>query len=424
LAVFIFAALASIFIMLIWRMLAFRFMQKISIGMFTLGQVAAVMCSMVTFLTARPKFYEAAGLSALFYVTLGLWLLLRYALEKKGLTHLFFGCLCMALSVGCRPNFLFVSLLVPIILWERIKENRIKKKFMPMFVTAAIPYAAVGSALMWYNYIRFDSIFEFGNKYMLTVTNVGSSDLLSPMNRLILIGVCVFSFIMPNLTFGSAFPFVTIQWPQISGNYTGYLYAEHVMGILSLPIMWALGGIGHVCKYNNNYQRTITVTRRKKTMSLPFPSSRDVPAKLSPERKRILRRRRRQLIFQSLTPQPYAMTYIDKQHRLISRLIIAMPIIGFVQMIVISFIGLATRYQLDFVWLFILPALICGYFLVESMSGLYPKLSKTFGRMVCAAMIVSIIFMFILTLSSSDGNWIANHNPRLYYEFQRLLGMN
>jgi hypothetical protein len=378
--VFLFASGAAVFLMLIWRQLVFKFMSKMSVGMFTLGQITIVMCSMLTFVAARPLFYEVAVTSALFFVALGLWLLLRYSLEKRRIVSLFFGCLCMALSVGCRPNYLFFSLLVPVILFHPIKklwcDKARKKRLVVTIIAAAVPYAAIGSALMWYNYIRFGSVIDFGNSYMLTVTNVGAAGLLNPLDRLILTGACFVAFFVPALNFSTGFPFVSIDGGsvQISETFSGALYKEHVLGVLSMPVVWALAGIVYVFKYNNNHA--------------------------------------------------------DRKRKSIAGLIAAMPIIGGIQIITISFIGVATRYQLDFVWLFVLTGLICGYYLVESIENTCGavylpsiNLAAMARRVYCGGMMLSIILMFLLTWSSSDGNWIVNHNLEAYYKFRELLGM-
>ncbi|MCL2036957.1 MAG: hypothetical protein FWG83_06195 [Oscillospiraceae bacterium] len=400
LAVFIFASGAAIYLMFIWQHLAFRFMKKMSVGMFTLGQIALPMCAMVHFVTARPRFYEVAGTSALFFTAAGLYLILRYS-EGRKLSLLFFGCLFMALAVGCRPNFVFASFLVPIILWDKIKELwGHKKDFTFALMSALVPYIAVAAGLMWYNYVRFDSVLEFGNKYMLTVTNVGAAGLLSPINRLILVGAFLFSFIVPALNWTTAFPFISLEGTYISDSYSGYVYKENVLGILILPIIWALAGIVRVFKYNFNYSETKSVVV------------------ISEKRSRFKRRRRKT---GRKVGAIQTFTFTDSRRKLIARFILALPIIGLVQMVVMSFIGLATRYQLDFLWLFSLAGLLCGYFLVEMLNKTI--FAKTARRIYNGGMFACIVIMGLLVISSSDGAWLINHNPWLYYNFKEFIGV-
>ena len=383
LVVFIYAALSSVFLSLVWRTLAYKFMKKMSVGMFTLGHLTLLMCSMLTFMASRPYFYEVAGVSALFFSMFGLWMVLNYAVNRWNPVFLLLGCLNIALSVGCRPNFLFVSLLVPVILVEKFKQawnENSKKRFAGLLAAVVIPYTAVGGALMWYNYIRFDSVFEFGSSYMLTVTNASAMSTLSPLSRLVLICSFMFAVLVPALNFNSGFPFITVE--NISfDSYTGYIYKEHVLGILTLPLMWVLAGIVHVYRYVRGHS--------------------------------------------------------DKRRLFIARLLIAFPLIVLSNIIVASFVGLATRYELDFMWAITLTALICGYFIYESVKRSYTGISygyvsakttglnvaKVFKNILCISMIVSIIMMFLLTFSSSDGGLFRYYNSLILYRIQQLLGL-
>ena len=51
-------------------------------------------------------------------------------------------------------------------------KSKNKKEVIKELIAVMIPYITVGLALMYYNYIRFDSIFEFGAKYQLTINNM------------------------------------------------------------------------------------------------------------------------------------------------------------------------------------------------------------------------------------------------------------
>jgi len=82
-AVFIFSALACVFLILVWDRLVFKYMRKMRLGMYTLGRLTVAMCSMITFLTIRPYIYEVAVSAALFLTALGFWLILGNSAGKK-----------------------------------------------------------------------------------------------------------------------------------------------------------------------------------------------------------------------------------------------------------------------------------------------------------------------------------------------------
>jgi hypothetical protein len=54
---------------------------------------------------------------------------------------------------------------------EFLRKRKINLKLIGKLVIAALPYIIIGGLLMAYNYVRFDSVFEFGQSYQLTVTD-------------------------------------------------------------------------------------------------------------------------------------------------------------------------------------------------------------------------------------------------------------
>ena len=87
---------------------------------------------------------------------------------KVNLKLVFLGSLSMALVAGCRPQLLLTSLFCVPIFKDYLKEKELLKKLMVF----AIPFALVGLSLMYYNYIRFSSPFDFGANYNLTTNDM------------------------------------------------------------------------------------------------------------------------------------------------------------------------------------------------------------------------------------------------------------
>lgn len=97
--------------------------------------------------------------------------------QKKTIMYAFFGSLLGALSFGCRPTIALANLLVIPLLVEYLRKRKIDFTLIKQLVVAASPYLVVAILLMAYNYARFDSPFEFGQAYQLTVadqSNYGS----------------------------------------------------------------------------------------------------------------------------------------------------------------------------------------------------------------------------------------------------------
>lgn len=56
---------------------------------------------------------------------------------------------------------------------NKLWKNKDKREIIKLILSLAIPYGVVAILVMGYNYIRFDSILEFGAKYQLTSNDMG-----------------------------------------------------------------------------------------------------------------------------------------------------------------------------------------------------------------------------------------------------------
>ena len=176
---------------------------------------------------------------------LGLFVLARERLEagsEKGVKPAFvFGALCLALTAGCRPQFLVsIFLLIPLFWTQCLAALREKKKgtLAHLFCVFA-PMAVVAAALMLYNAARFGSPFDFGSTYVLT-----NSDMNHRSRNLELALQGLYCFWLQPTGVSNLFPF-----PQPVTHYFGYLgptvYDLTMGGILRLtPIL--LGTLGVV----------------------------------------------------------------------------------------------------------------------------------------------------------------------------------
>ncbi|MFQ9515742.1 MAG: hypothetical protein ACLRZ9_07920 [Eubacterium sp.] len=215
-----------------------------------------VNCSMLFFCIEGSKFYEIATVSALACVLAGINLIYT-AVSKRNINKICLtaGALFMALAVGCRPNFLLATLIVlPIVLNGLSNGNHVvgtdkgslkakagsyirnifRKENCSAIILFAVPFILVGSGLMFYNYIRFDSIFEFGAKYQLTVYDT-SYYKATDFGKL---PVALYKCILALPVFSNHFPFVGAV--STHSEYMGYFYQMACMGIMSYPVMWLI----------------------------------------------------------------------------------------------------------------------------------------------------------------------------------------
>ncbi len=119
----------------------------------------------------------------------------------------------MALVAGCRPQMeLFAVLALPIF-WQRyITQKRLRSRAgAGEAVAFLLPVVLVAAGLMWYNYARFGSPFDFGANY-----NITGNDMTKRGFNMVRIGPAVFTslFDLPRLK--SVFPF--LQETEVTTN--------------------------------------------------------------------------------------------------------------------------------------------------------------------------------------------------------------
>ena len=191
------------------------------------------------FIAKRPDFYSVPIMSALAFTVFGLyfWLL---SLKKEGRVNAGFaalGSLCLALVAGCRPQLLVVSAFAFLFFWNSVFKDRSlfsKKGFFSTFAIC-LPYVLVAAGIMWYNYARFGSPFDFGANYNLT-----TNDMTGRGYRVERVGLSLFTYFLqpPNLTV--AFPF--LKGVDIDTNYLGITITEPMFGgiFAVIPVLWCL----------------------------------------------------------------------------------------------------------------------------------------------------------------------------------------
>ena len=168
--VFILSSFIFIFSLLIIKIVTKKIInKKIPFYIEILTMFLIGFCNYLPFLLIRSASYEVAMTGAAFLLFLCLYLFLIYCYTNKiPYILIFFIALLIALSAGCRPHYiLFIPLFVfAVIITESIKKTNIKiiGRLLLIFTLPCILY---GSLLALYNYLRFDSIFEFGRSYQL-----------------------------------------------------------------------------------------------------------------------------------------------------------------------------------------------------------------------------------------------------------------
>lgn len=170
----IFVAMSIVGIFVLFHLLSKLFFKNLSYGVYLSLSVAFSVMS-VWYASAEPALYCTAITAAIMLEIWSLYFFIRgvWGEEKENRQILFagIGVLLGALAFGCRPPIALANVLVLPMLIVFLKDRKFTSKLFGKLALAAMPYAVVGISLMIYNYVRFDSPFEFGQAYQLTVAD-------------------------------------------------------------------------------------------------------------------------------------------------------------------------------------------------------------------------------------------------------------
>lgn len=166
----IFAGLFIVGLFALLMLLAKKFFPRMSFAVYL---TAAVTLSLVSILycTETPALYCTAIASGLCFEVWSIYFFSRAAWgndsRRKFLADIFFGALLGALAFGCKPTVALANFLV----LPFIPKLFGKADAWKILLALILPYLVTGAALMAYNYLRFDNVFEFGQAYQLTLAD-------------------------------------------------------------------------------------------------------------------------------------------------------------------------------------------------------------------------------------------------------------
>jgi len=362
--VWFFTAASAVLMALLWRFCVKRWMPNAGFVFYVLSYLTLFFASGLFAQIRFPRVYSIVRTSGLMFALAGILLLLSADKgDKLNRVKVFFACLCLALIAGCRPNMIFVSLLVPAVLW--------KYRSWKLLPYVAIPYAIVAAPLCFYNYVRFESIFEFGVSYMLTAVDVTHDVLLNPIARAVKGILIAAAYLFTPNSFSLWFPYVECYAPPAD------------FGIMP----GLVGGVGSVAGMVN------------------FP-----------------------IVFCLLYLFKSKGWKISGKEDIGINLIVTFIVIGAVIVAVNSFImGLSVFYTNDFAFFFLLPSLFCGYHWTAAVGGegrVSPAItnvrSKERAAVVHILLAASISVGLFLCVSGLGSQ--APHDPAVYRYLECSLG--
>ena len=219
----------------LYKKLIKRYIEKISLYNFYLGFYAILFGSNL-FTLLRGLKYDIVVASGIAFLLLSLNLAISiYENKKLKIPKLIFLGITTALMVLSKPTFIAYYLIVLFLLILTMKEKTWKERIKDgIFIL--IPLGLLAIFQMILNYVRFDSVFEFGAKYQLTGLNM-----LYSMNFTfgrIYAGIMEYLLRMPVIK-PLTFPFVFANTDTQLVAINELCYEARVVGLLSIPVIYS-----------------------------------------------------------------------------------------------------------------------------------------------------------------------------------------
>lgn len=183
--------------------------------------------------------YTTALICAIAFLALFIYLAFRATRERdkirRGVLFALAG-ISFVIMVNSRPNYIILGIAGAAPLFIQVLRNK-NESGSSCIKDAALFLAPVligGIAMMYYNYIRFDSPFDFGTAYQITVSDIRYNTVaLSP----VYLGEMIYSYFLMPIGRSFEFPFVNFGRSDIV-SHGNYLFQYPSVGIMNYPIYW------------------------------------------------------------------------------------------------------------------------------------------------------------------------------------------
>ncbi len=239
------ATVTGIFLLL--YQLCKKYYPKISLGVYLAFTLLFINACGVLYIVGRPDHYSLPILMAVMFGIYGLFWWIKAKNDNLNSKYLFLGSLCMASVAACRPQLLLTSFLCLPLFWNDVKKRDLLSiKSWKKTIAFMAPYIVIALLLMWYNYIRFGSPFDFGANYNLTTNDMTKRGFV--IGR---IPLGIYYYLFVPFQFVLKFPFASRF--GVSTNYLGTTIYEAMTGGFIFVNLLTIFGI-FIFKFKNELE--------------------------------------------------------------------------------------------------------------------------------------------------------------------------
>jgi len=229
------AGLTSLF----WSFIK-KWFSDISTGIYITCLILIQTASGVWFSIGRAWFYETAMAAGFAFLSWAVFFLFESNIigkEKISLWKTAAASLFSAIAVLCRPTLVLYCICTAVfMLMAFSKSGKTLKNRVTYLMCAFLPMVCLGCVQMWYNYARFDSPFDFGIQYSLTINDFTNSQYHTNF-----VLMAWFNYLFNAPVFSASYPFIGTEFQTLDTNgffYADYLATSNTSGLffLALPM--------------------------------------------------------------------------------------------------------------------------------------------------------------------------------------------
>ena len=351
-----FASAGFLFALALMRFLILRYRPRTSLATRAVAVVLLGLANVAPFLLRRPAVYEVAIAAGFCFLLAALYLTLTGALRAQpSLARLAGGSAALGLAAGARPHLLLALPILAWAWWRALRERgglrAPRGRLLRLAAAIAVPVGVCLVLLAVYNVVRFGSVTEFGQTYQLGGIKTSTLDRFD-VGRLV---PGVFFYLLAPPSVDLLFPFA-----HLTPTYPGTLAPEYAAGLELVAGALATTPL----------------------LVLAFAA----PALLARERGR-----REDMVVGSLL-------------LLVAVLVMAVPLL--------TFNGATMRYEVDYVTLLMLAALLVWLRVEEALPG--RRLVGAAVRAVAGlAALVAVVFGLAFSMTGY-GDTFRLYNPESY----------
>lgn len=220
--------------------LAKKYAKDISLGQYLIGFILLGLSCGVLEQAFLPRIYPIPILSALFFTYMGLYFWIKaerqFAQSRTwNKAYLVAGSISIALTLGCRPQFVLACLLAFPIFFDEIKQREFfSVRGIWNTLAVIVPFLIILAPIAWYNWARFGSWTNFGASY-----NITGGDMTSYTFNAVKIMVQFLEYLFLPFQLISSFPYISTintspllqKLPMLFTNepfYAGFMFLTPV----------------------------------------------------------------------------------------------------------------------------------------------------------------------------------------------------